>query len=127
MRVEDVMQQGVVAVSPELPIAELEAFLASEEIGGAPVLDQNGKLVGIVSQSDIIRALSEEGELHNLLAPELSVEDIMTASVLTTTADEEIKILAKRMVEARVHRALVVDAEGLAGIVTSFDLLRLLL
>jgi len=127
MSISDVMQKGVVSVSPELPIAELETFLSSEEIGGAPVIDNTGKLVGVVSQTDIIRALSEEGDLYEMLAPELTVEDIMTESVLMVPTDAEVKDVARQMVDARVHRVLIADDDGVCGIVTSFDLLRLLL
>jgi CBS domain-containing protein len=127
MVISDVMQKGVVSVSPELPIAELEAFLSSEEIGGAPVIDGTGKLVGVVSQTDIIRSLSEEGHLYEMLAPEFTVEDIMTASVLTVPTDADVKDVARQMVDARVHRVLIADEDGVCGIVTTFDLLRLLL
>ena len=44
MKVREVMQKGVVSVSPELPVSELEAFLTSEQISGAPVLDDMGRL-----------------------------------------------------------------------------------
>ena len=129
MNASDVMEKGVVSVSPELPVAELESFLSSEEISGAPVVDDTGKLLGIVSQTDVIRALSEESSdaLHELLAPDLTVEQIMTSSVLTVTEDEDVKRVARKLVDGHVHRAIVVDGDGVSGIITSFDLLRLLL
>jgi CBS domain-containing protein len=129
MKASDVMEKGVVSVSPELPVAELESFLSSEEISGAPVVDDAGKLLGIVSQTDVIRVLSEESSdaLHELLAPDLTVEQIMTSSVLTVTEDEDVKRVARKLVDGHVHRAIVVDGDGVSGIITSFDLLRLLL
>ena len=129
MKTAEVMQRGVVSVSPELPVAELEAFLTSEEISGAPVIDTNGKLLGIVSQTDVIRALSEEAsvDLRDLLTPDLTVDNIMTSSVLTVTEDDEIPDLARKMLDGGVHRAIVVSGDDVTGIVTSFDLLRLLL
>lgn len=129
MRVVDLMQKGVVSVSPELPVAELEDFFASEEVSGAPVVDNESRLVGIVSQSDIVRALSDEPsvDLKELLAPDLLVENIMTPSVLTVTPSDDVRDVAKRLLEARVHRALVVEGDALLGIVTSTDLLRAIL
>jgi CBS domain-containing protein len=123
------MQRGVVSVSPELPVAELEAFLTSEEISGAPVIDTNGKLLGIVSQTDVIRALSEEPsvDLKELLTPDLTVENIMTSGVLTVTEHHEVPDVARAMLDAGVHRAVVMSGEDVVGIVTSFDLLRLLI
>ena len=129
MNASDVMVKGVVSVSPELLVAGLEAFLSSEEISGAPVVDETGTLLGVVSQTDVIRVLSEESSdaLHELLAPDLTVEQIMTRSVVTVSEDEDVKSVARKMVDGHLHRAIVTNGDGVSGIITSFDLLRLLL
>ena len=61
-----------------------------------------------------------------MLAPDMSVEDIMTPDVLCVPPDASVESVAQKMVDAGVHRALVVDDATLCGIVTSFDLLRVL-
>lgn len=127
MKARELMETAVVSVSPELPVAELEAFLTAEEIHGAPVVDRDGKLLGVVSQTDVVRALSEESslDLRELLAPDLIVEQIMTPQVLTVDVDEDVVEVARKMADGHMHRALVVDGDGVQGIITAFDLLRI--
>ena len=129
MRAGELMQKGVVAVSPELPVWELDGFLSGEQISGAPVLGARGELLGIVSQTDIVRALSERGpsELQELLGPGLAVEEIMTPDVLTVSEDEDVREVARKLIGAGVHRALVTDGEDVVGIITAFDMLKVLL
>ena len=127
MLARELMQQGIVSVSPELPVAELEELLVGEEITGAPVLDQRGELLGIVSQTDIVRAIGESGpaDLKELLSPELSVEEIMTRDVLVVSEEDDVRDVARKMLEAKVHRALVSDGDEITGIISAFDMLRL--
>ena len=129
MRARELMQKGVMSVSPELPVAELEEFLSGEQISGAPVLGARGELLGIVSQTDIVRALSERGpsDLLELLGPDQAVEEIMTREVLTVSEDDDVREVARKLVEGGVHRALVTDGDGVTGIITAFDMLRVLL
>ena len=128
LKARDVMQTGVITVDPESPLLDVYRLFVSDEIHGAPVVDDTGKLLGIVSQTDVIRVLSEESSdaLRELLAPDLTVEQIMTSTVLTVTEDEEVKSVARKLVDGHVHRAIVVNGDGVSGIITTFDLLRLL-
>jgi CBS domain-containing protein len=128
MRVADFMQKSVITVSPELPLGELERLLAEEEIGGVPVVADDGRLLGIVSKSDVVRALAEtvEGGLAELFPPDQSVEDIMTPSVVTVGPDASLPEVARLMVDGRLHRVLVAERGRILGIVTPFDVLRVL-
>jgi CBS domain-containing protein len=82
-----------------------------------------------VSQTDIVRALSERGpsELQELLGPGLAVEEIMTREVLTVSEDEDVRDVARKLIGAGVHRALVTDGDDVVGIITAFDMLKVLL
>jgi CBS domain-containing protein len=128
MRAADIMQKGILAVSPELPLESLEEFFAIEDISGAPVQDERGQIVGVVSKTDLVRALSgrAESERDDAAPATLSVEDIMTHDVVTVSPDEEVKAVAKRMLDGRLHRVLVARNNELLGIITTFDLLELL-
>jgi IMP dehydrogenase len=128
MRAGELMQEGVVSVSPELPVAELEELLVGEEITGAPVLGSRGELLGIVSQTDIVRAIGESGpaDLKELLAPELCVEEIMTRDVLVVSEGDDVRDVARKMLESKVHRALVHDGDTIVGIISAFDMLRVI-
>jgi CBS domain-containing protein len=128
MKASDLMQKGVVVVSPELRIDQFEELLTSEDISGAPVVDTNGALVGIASKTDIVRALSEElrERADSDLGSNLTVEDIMSGEVVTVGPDEDAKAIARKMIDGHLHRVLVVNESDVIGIVTSLDLLRLL-
>ena len=128
MRAGEVMQKGVISVSPELSLADLEEFLTTEDIGGAPVLGSAGQVVGIVSKTDIVRALSDENgrSLSDFADAGLTVEDVMTHDVLTVKAEDDAREVARQMIDLHVHRLLVCDGEEVVGIITTFDLLRAL-
>ena len=128
MRAGEVMQKGVISVSPELSLADLEEFLTTEDIGGAPVLGSAGQVVGIVSKTDIVRALSDENgrNLSDFADAGLTVEDVMTHDVLTVKAEDDVREVARQMIDLHIHRLLVCDGEEVVGIITTFDVLRAL-
>ncbi len=126
--VGSLMESDVRTVSPELPIASLEEFLVGEEIGGAPVVEEDGRLRGIVSKTDIVRHLTERLDAETAEAmDDVTVGEIMTEDVVTVSIDEKVTKVARTMVEHRLHRVLVVDDEQtIRGILTTFDLLKLM-
>ena len=128
MRAAELMQKDLISVSPELSVAKFEELLTAEDIGGAPVIGTDGRVVGIASKTDIVRALSDEksDRLRDLLDPQLTVEDIMTRELVTVAPDADVREVARRMIDGRLHRVLVVEADEVVGIVTSLDLLQLL-
>lgn len=126
MRAADIMQEGIVAVSPELGLREFETLLTAEDISGAPVTGHDGKLLGIASKTDIVRVLSEQvSERYEAFDDDLRVEDFMTPDVVTVGPDENVKSIARRMIDGQLHRVLVTEGGEVLGIVTAFDLLKL--
>ncbi len=126
MRAADIMQEGSVAVSPELGLREFETLLTAEDISGAPVTGHDGKLLGIASKTDIVRVLSEQvSERYEAFDDDLRVEDFMTPDVVTVGPDEDVKSIARRMIDGQLHRVLVTEGGEVLGIVTAFDLLKL--
>ena len=123
MRACDVMQKGIISVSPELALKDFEDLLTSEDISGAPVTGTDGKIVGIASKTDIVRVLADEANQRDVLAPQLSVEDIMTTDVVTVGHDAELRDVARVMIDGNLHRVIVTDGDDVLGIVTTFDLL----
>ena len=115
----DVMSTPVLAVRPEMTVARLAAYLTEKQITGAPVLDRNRRLVGVVSQTDIAES---EGDT----AQDMVVRDIMTPAAYTVPHDTPIADLARTMVTGRIHRLLVTRGGHVVGIVTSLDLLKTL-
>ena len=149
--VADVMNTQVLAVRPEMSVHELATFLTENQITGAPVLDQHGHLMGVVSETDIAEYERERADfvcdrsdpefdlrgwedkanpdeirgLH-VEGGDLAVRDIMTPAAYTIPHDTPVSRVAQTMVAGRIHRLLVTRQGRLAGIVTSLDLLKLL-
>jgi len=144
---KDIMQARVIPVVSTMSLRDVATLFAQEGISGAPVLDELGHLVGVISQTDLVAyELAEEQELtpepsfyrrpfnHALAAhrgfsvEELrpdAVQDVMTSILITVEEDTPIPEVAARMVQSGVHRLIVVDADQqLQGIITSLDVLR---
>lgn len=127
MRAQDVMQASIVSVSPELGLRDFEELLTGEGISGAPVTGADGRLLGIASKTDIVRVLAEQaGSRDDLFDPALSVEDVMTSDVVTVSPDDDVKDVARCMIDGQLHRVLVAREGEILGIISAFDLLKLL-
>ena len=128
MRAADIMQKDILAVSPELALASFEDFLSTEDISGAPVQDDRGQIVGVVSKTDLVRTFSgrDEAEGREPANGNMTVEDIMTRDVVTVSPDDDVKVVVRHMLDGRLHRVLVAENNEVLGIITSFDLLGLL-
>lgn len=111
--VRDVMQDKLLTVSPDETLADLQDRLLSHCIGGAPVVE-NGKLVGIVSRSDIVRALSREREFASVQIdfyreyeddPDAPSE--VVAREMEQDAAEAARMIGERMTQMRVRDAMI--------------------
>jgi predicted transcriptional regulator len=120
MRVRDVMTSDVVAIPYGATVAQAGDILHAAAISGAPVTGSGGRVMGIVSRSDLV------DPRHNH-APDAPIADVMTRVVFAVRADDPIEWAVRLMAEERVHRAIVTDETGvMAGIVTPMDVLRAL-
>ncbi len=140
----DIMTTDIVTVGPETPVPELAALLAQRGISGAPVVDAGGALLGVVTESDLLRRLAAERErppgwlaglfgdtteqarryarTHGQRAGDLMTRDLATAGPDTPVAD------IARLFEARdIRRVPVVEGGRLLGVVSRADLLRAIL
>ena len=143
---EDIMNPDVLTVCDDMLVRDLALFLTEHEISGAPVVDPDGKPVGVVSETDIVsvdRAGRKDDPapyylraFENRFAVEsirglrveheaLTVGDIMTPVVISVSRDMPVARIARLMLNDHIHRVIVRDGESIAGIVTSFDMLRL--
>ncbi len=146
--VSDLMTSEVEAVSPDTTIAEFCRLSVAGGFAGAPVLDDDGKLVGIVSRADVVGATvfsgtddssPDYGDIVELLSGRLIdleeprhprgftyVEEIMVRNVVTTVPDATVAEAARLMCEHRIHRLPVLSEGRLVGIISSLDLMRYL-
>ena len=143
----DIMTRDVVTVPDELPVAELARILTENHILGAPVVDRKGRLIGVVSASDVIanelhvghevvserdyycrpdlgtRAEFDRLGMHVEQYADSLVRDIMTPVVISAPLDATAGELAETMAVNRIHRVIVVENGELRGVVSALDLL----
>ncbi len=116
------MQTDVVTVTPTTPLSTVHRLFIEEEIHGAPVVDDDGFVVGVVSTLDLSRALTDELDPDATLA--MSAADVMTPEVVSVAPETRVSDVAKLMQDQHIHRVLVVKDRELVGMITTFDLLR---
>ncbi|HZB60493.1 MAG TPA: CBS domain-containing protein [Actinomycetota bacterium] len=125
MRVRDVMASPVVTVAPDAALKEVASLLVERRINAVPVVDAGDRLIGIVSEADLLSL--ETGQVAAAGgAPPHSAGEVMRQSVYTVTGDTDATAAARLMLRHRLKSVPVVDADQVVGMVTRRDLLRLL-
>jgi len=146
MRAKEIMTSPVLTVSPDTPVAQIARSLREKHISGAPVVDDSGKVVGIVTEIDLIKRHARvhfpvylpfldslvflesprryQGDVRRVLGT--NAEEIMTGQVRTATPETDVKDIATLMVEERANPIPILDETGaLVGIVSHTDIIRL--
>jgi acetoin utilization protein AcuB len=132
MLVGERMTRRPTTVGPNTPINEALTLMRQEKIRRLPVLDKKGKLVGIVSDKDLLYASPSPAtslsmhELHYLLA-KIMVGDVMTKEVVTVHEDTAVEQVARIMADNKIGSALVTREGELVGIITETDIFKVLL
>jgi CBS domain-containing protein len=139
MRVHELMTTGVATVRPDTPLKDVALQLAERGISGMPVVDEEGAVLGVVSESDILaKALPEADEASSLLGRLLDrqdtetqrrldariASDAMTAPAVTIDGGVQVSTAAQRMLESDVNRLPVVEQGRLVGLISRADLVR---
>ncbi len=130
MKVGQRMTRNPITITPDVTVPEAQAIMRREKVQRLPVLDNNGRLVGIVTSLDLIHASPSPAtsldiyEMHYLLS-KLKVEKIMTRQVITVTEDLPIEEAARIMVDNKISGLPVMRGDILVGIITETDLFKL--
>ncbi|MCL6416470.1 CBS domain-containing protein [Aestuariirhabdus sp. Z084] len=141
------MTPDVLSVSANWDIPELASFFAEYKLSGAPVLNQEGELVGVVSITDILRysnnpqykdEVVSKQNFYNEQSARLSdqvddlefcgqrrVSDIMTAQIIAVDAGAGVEEITQVMATNNIHRIFVTEDDQIIGIVSSMDVVRL--
>jgi CBS domain-containing protein len=143
MLVKDIMTKNVVTVGPEMDIISLAGLFVDKNISGAPVVDTNGKLLGVVKEEGVIfhdkkvhlptfvnlsvgfltfGVKRYEEEMKKIAANK--VRDIMEHDITTISGSLTIEDAATLMIEKNAYYLPVVDGDKLAGVVTKKDIVR---
>jgi CBS domain-containing protein len=137
VKVRDLMTRDVLTLTPETPLKRAAELLARERISGAPVVDDDGRVVGVLSEADVLVKASAEAPRSGLLswllepAPDYHdkiaatrVEEAMSAPAVTIAPDRGVHEAASLMVDENVNRLPVIEDRELVGIVTRADIVR---
>jgi CBS domain-containing protein len=138
MIVADVMTTDVIQVRPSMPLKQVAELLLERGISGAPVVDGEGRVLGIVSETDILAkeqgTVERKGLIQRLLFPATRSEQLkleattaahaMTSPAVTIPPHTTVAEAAAKMLEHCVNRLPVIDGPTLRGIVTRADLVR---
>ena len=131
MTVSKNMTINPVTTTPDMGVFEAFELMKNEGVQRLPVLDNDGNLVGIISEKNITSA-SADREVSivefALLLSKIKVGDVMTKEVITVSVDDPVELAARKMSDNDISILPVVDNNGkLVGVVSRSDLFRLLL
>jgi CBS domain-containing protein len=146
----DYMQRDVVTTSPDSTLQEALTLMTENHVTGLPVMDKSDRCIGLITCTDILNYEQERaGESHedgttDFYDPEsqlwetvplsafgledigrVRVSEVMTSDLIWVDRDTPLEVVARRMLDARVHRVMVMDAASrLYGILSAYDFVR---
>lgn len=115
VKVDEVMTGRVVTTEPHRSIEHVRRMMGRSKVGAIPMVDAEGRPVGIVSSTDLLAD-------HNDKAP---VSTIMTGKVYTVPQYDDVSTAARVMRNHRIHRLVVTHEQKVVGVLSAFDLLKL--
>jgi CBS domain-containing protein len=144
LKAKDIMTKDVITVKPTTTIEELARIFIEKKISGAPVVDDNGDLTGVVTENDLINQNRRlhiptvmrlfdafimlespskiEKEVKKMAA--VTVDEICTKDVITVTEETTVEDIATIMSERKVHLIPVVEGRRICGIIGKMDLIK---
>jgi CBS domain-containing protein len=125
MKVADIMQTAVRTVPSDTPVSDVVVSLADARVSGLPVVDTRGKIVGVISSTDLIAAQAEartDDQRH--LLEQTSVQDLMTKKPLTIESGAELREAARHMLYADVRRLFVEEGGVPVGVISQTDIVH---
>jgi CBS domain-containing protein len=121
LKAKEVMTKDVITSSPDATLADAIKLLIAKEISGMPVIDAGGKMIGIISEKDILN-FAFSGNLSNT-----KVKEAMTKNVTSFSQDADIDSIALAISHNQFRRVPIVEAGKVVGIVSRRDIIRIAL
>jgi CBS domain-containing protein len=122
--VRDIMTTGVVTVRPDTPYREIAAMFREHRVSGFPVTADDGKVIGVVSESDLLTLADGRHHGGHRADGPAPAADLMTCPAVTASPDDLVQTAARVMHSHRLQRLPVVNRDGrLEGIVSRSDVL----
>ena len=137
MRVEDFMTRRVVTITADTTLLAAAKLMLEHRVGGLPVLDASGRMIGVFSESDLLREEGEDGSpwLQMMVGPDgkpaepprldaRKVGDVMTRQLIIIAPGASIAQACRLLHEHRLRRLPVVESDKLVGMIARADLVR---
>ena len=121
-KISEYMDTSVPTLSPGTHIMAAVDFLLRHQVTGAPVIDSDGKLVGIITETDLLKLLTEGDQ--GKPAGQATVAEFMTTNVITVPPAVDIYYVAGMFLANKFRRLPVVEDGKIVGAITRYDLLR---
>jgi len=121
LKVKDVMTKNVVTIKADIPLKDAIRILVGKGISGVPVVDDSGKVTGILSEKDIMNYMFS-GNLSTAV-----VSEAMTKNVVSMTSETDLDKVALLISEKKFRRVPIIDNGKLVGIISRRDIIRSLL
>jgi CBS domain-containing protein len=152
MLAKDLMTEEVLTIDADWPLDKVAEFLIENGISGAPVVSENGLLIGVVSMTDLVRHetlpernsdsgptpqfyraeleheydVDELGDFRIANADETTARDIMTPIVFRVSETASLKHVAETMIRGQIHRLFVTREGKVVGVISTLDLLKVI-
>ena len=128
MQVADLMQRDVRSIAPDASVGELVRALADSRVSGLPVVGTSGRVIGVVSATDVLQASAEKddsvaqaGHFEHTM-----VKEIMTPNAHVIEPEADVREAAKHMLYTEVRRLFVEDHGRLVGVISQTDIAQAL-
>lgn len=124
MRVAELMRTNVQRIDADATILDAVTTMADGRISGLPVVDGGGRVIGVITSTDILQAEAEQEDARarNQLFVNTTVRDLMTTTPQLIAPDDDVRDAARNMLYADVRRLFVAEKGKLVGVISQTDI-----
>ena len=122
MYIHEIMSKNVIKVNYEISAFEISKIMVKRRISSVVIIDKNHKIIGIVTEKDLIKEVCAK----NLLATALTASKVMSSPLITISKNSTINDATKLMVEKKIKHLAIHDNNDIIGILTTYDLINVL-
>ena len=122
MYIYEIMSKNVVKVNHEISALEISKIMVKRRVSSVSIIDNDNKIIGIVTEKDLIREVCAK----NILANTLTAAKVMSSPLITISKNSSINDATKLMVEKKIKHLAIHENNDVIGIVTTYDLINVL-
>ncbi|HET9950073.1 MAG TPA: CBS domain-containing protein [Longimicrobiales bacterium] len=124
MRVADLMRTDVYSVPADAPVRDAVTMMADAHVSGLPVVDGAGKVIGVITATDVLQAEAEleGGRAREQLFTDTAVRELMSSPPHLLAPDDDVRAAAQSMLYAEVRRLFVAEEGELVGVISQTDI-----